>query len=564
MIEFYHHNLESERTIYINSRNSIRNIYIDTNILESEAELGLANYLILNPEKFIKRMKKGPPCQYRWLAWKTCMNFRTLFVKGRYDEIKSKSCEEEFETSIKKDLNRTFPNHQAFSNNNKNFQTILYNILRAYSIYNSKVGYCQGMNFIAGFLLIISGFREEEVFWVYVAIMESCNKWDKFKIQGMKGIYSNYFPVLQQMNELFRYLLVNKLPKLRNHLDQQSISELMYFSKWVLSIFLYTFHLIYCVRIWDHFLITGHAFFLTFSLSIFEEKEQELIISSLDEINDLLTEIGHCTSYQNIEKILKRSSNYKIEWETLEKERLLIELRINDEIEDLKKQQIKRSNKSNIIEPNQHEKKNSSQELIDQSLNMTDTLLRNSKLLDIPAHSINRSISQKSKRAKESGLPPINKDKAKFVITKDMINENPSIADLDSFSSSFSISYDRNRFNDRSRSKLSTSKSILVKTKKKERSPNLKNNTLEVKEITEEIPEENEIEDEKNEDNLIITLNEISLYRERREFKNLYDMFESSLCLNKDSLSLKESKQEENLYHVSTKSIQIRQNDYQI
>ena len=564
MIEFYHHTQESARMRYINSRASIRNIYVDTNILEAEAELGLANYLILNPEKFVKRMKKGPPCQYRWLAWKACTKFNTIFVKGRYDEIKSQSCEDEFESTIKKDINRTFPHHQAFANNNQRLQNILFNILRAYSIYNNNVGYCQGMNFLVGFLLIISGFREEEVFWVFVAIMENQNKWDKFKIEGLKGVYSNYFPLLQQMNELFRVMLINKLPNLRNHLDHQSISELMYFSKWVLSVFLYNFNLIYCVRIWDHFLISGYSFFLTFSISLFEEREKDLINLNFEEINNLLSEIGQCLGINSLEKILKRSSKYKIEWETLEKERVLIELRINREIEDLKRVQIKNTDQANINEQFQQGEKNKSQDPIDESLNMTDALIRNSKLLDCHKPSNNRSISQLSKRANETGLPPINGDKATFLITKDILNENLSLADYESISSSFSMLSDKNHLNDRNRLKFTSSRTILGKPQKLSRNQILKNITEDIKEISEEIPEENEIEDDKNGDNLKITLNDISLSRDRREFKNMFEMLESSLFLNKELHSLKESKKDESFNLISTKSIQIGKNDYQI
>ena len=39
-------------------------------------------------------------------------------------------------------------------------QTALYNALKAYSIYDSKVGYCQGMGFIIALLLL---YMTEEV-----------------------------------------------------------------------------------------------------------------------------------------------------------------------------------------------------------------------------------------------------------------------------------------------------------------------------------------------------------------------------------------------------------------
>ena len=36
----------------------------------SYAYIGLTNYFTTNPMKFLSRLAKGPPPQYRWLAWR--------------------------------------------------------------------------------------------------------------------------------------------------------------------------------------------------------------------------------------------------------------------------------------------------------------------------------------------------------------------------------------------------------------------------------------------------------------------------------------------------------------
>ncbi len=68
--------------------------------------------------------------------------------------------------SILLDLGRTFPNHPNFmyqTNENENKQCsmkfglgqlALFNVLKAYSLLDQEVGYCQGLSFVAGFLLI--------------------------------------------------------------------------------------------------------------------------------------------------------------------------------------------------------------------------------------------------------------------------------------------------------------------------------------------------------------------------------------------------------------------------
>lgn len=50
--------------------------------------------------------------------------------------------------SIKIDLPRTFPDNIYFEDHNTRFQ--LFNVLVAYAHHNKDVGYCQGLNYIAG------------------------------------------------------------------------------------------------------------------------------------------------------------------------------------------------------------------------------------------------------------------------------------------------------------------------------------------------------------------------------------------------------------------------------
>lgn len=62
----------------------------------------------------MSRVSKGPPPQYRWLAWTTITNKRLKSAKGLYQELIIKGKESVWVGDIKKDLDRTFPNHQFF------------------------------------------------------------------------------------------------------------------------------------------------------------------------------------------------------------------------------------------------------------------------------------------------------------------------------------------------------------------------------------------------------------------------------------------------------------------
>lgn len=51
-------------------------------------------------------------------------------------------------------MHRTFPHHEYFTDGQGIGQENLYNVLKAYSLYDPVVGYCQGLPFIVAILLL--------------------------------------------------------------------------------------------------------------------------------------------------------------------------------------------------------------------------------------------------------------------------------------------------------------------------------------------------------------------------------------------------------------------------
>ena len=50
------------------------------------------------------------------------------------------------------DIKRTYLGHDMFQE--ENWKKALYNICKAYSVYDEEVGYCQGFSFMAAVLLL--------------------------------------------------------------------------------------------------------------------------------------------------------------------------------------------------------------------------------------------------------------------------------------------------------------------------------------------------------------------------------------------------------------------------
>ena len=55
---------------------------------------------------------------------------------------------------IRRDIARTYPEHEFFKKKDGVGQESLFNVMKAYSIHDREVGYCQGSAFIVGLLLM--------------------------------------------------------------------------------------------------------------------------------------------------------------------------------------------------------------------------------------------------------------------------------------------------------------------------------------------------------------------------------------------------------------------------
>lgn len=71
---------------------------------------------------------------------------------------------------IRRDIARTYPEHDFFKEKDGLGQESLFNVMKAYSLHDREVGYCQGSAFIVGLLLM--QMPEEEAFAVVVKLMQ--------------------------------------------------------------------------------------------------------------------------------------------------------------------------------------------------------------------------------------------------------------------------------------------------------------------------------------------------------------------------------------------------------
>ncbi len=241
-----------------------------------------------------------------------------------------KNIPNKFLNIIEADLNRTFIENEYF-HNEKNLNK-LKNILLAYSRRNSKIGYCQGFNFIVGKLLLIFDYEnnennnkinenkinenkinenkinenkinenkinennnkinnenleiEENVFWVFTQILE--------KILPNE-YYNDFFGLMNDIN-CFIVLLKDYYHK-NNHelkfLNNQNNEVLLntIFFKWFETLFIDGLNENLTFFIWDALIINGDLILFKSALAIFEFIKKDILNIKFEEIANFFEE----------------------------------------------------------------------------------------------------------------------------------------------------------------------------------------------------------------------------------------------------------------------------------
>lgn len=97
-------------------------------------------------------VRKGIPQHFRGICWQLLCNAQQGQLREKYAEYlrQSSPCEK----VIKRDIARTYPEHEFFREKGGPGQGGLFNVMKAYSIHDGEVGYCQGSAFLVGVLLL--------------------------------------------------------------------------------------------------------------------------------------------------------------------------------------------------------------------------------------------------------------------------------------------------------------------------------------------------------------------------------------------------------------------------
>ncbi|RKP02290.1 hypothetical protein CXG81DRAFT_10959 [Caulochytrium protostelioides] len=244
-----------------------------------------------HPRALTRQLQQGIPTAIRGMVWQLIARSKDLALEAIYASLLDHPSVHE--KAIQRDVARTFPTHPHFMEPGQTGQESLFNVCKAYSLYDEKVGYCQGLAFIVGPMLL--NMPDEEAFSLLVKLMSDYGFRDMFA-PDMAGLQLRLFQ--------FDRLLEEQFPALHRHLLAQDIKSSMYVSQWFMTLFAYRFPLDMVLRIVDIVIAEGFEIIFKFAFALLQRNAAQLVTLPFEQLLDFL-KIGLFDAYaSNIDALI--------------------------------------------------------------------------------------------------------------------------------------------------------------------------------------------------------------------------------------------------------------------
>jgi len=217
-----------------------------------------------------------------------------------YQELPEDKSIRSVEEVIQIDVARSFNKHPDSN------PTVLRELLESYATYDKEVSYCQGMNYMMGFLHI-NTLDADRSFKAFVRMME------KF----MKGLFDNEFKQLKIYFFKFNRILELYAPDLAEHFKKEKVEPSYFIPSWFITGFASTFQYAkksqLLEKIWDFFILDGNKVIFKTALLIILNYKKELLEMKFDKILGFLGELGREELFNNIQYLKVKNGEIPVE-----------------------------------------------------------------------------------------------------------------------------------------------------------------------------------------------------------------------------------------------------------
>ncbi|KAI9498622.1 rab-GTPase-TBC domain-containing protein [Zychaea mexicana] len=247
--------------------------------------------------KLKRYVRKGIPHDIRGKAWMHYSGAKDKMEAnaGLYDSL-VKTAEamgehNEYAEIINRDLHRTFPDNEQFAcavtaedgsvtmvpESNPKLRA-LRRILLAFSVYAPNIGYCQSLNYLAGFFLLFVDDGEEAAFWMLITTVHDYFPENMYDVT-MEGAHIDQTVLMMMVYE--------RLPGVWNKIgngkcfwecvESEGLPSItLVTSHWFLTLFINILPVETVLRVWDSLYIEGSKVLFRVALTIIKMNEKRI------------------------------------------------------------------------------------------------------------------------------------------------------------------------------------------------------------------------------------------------------------------------------------------------
>ena len=173
------------------------------------------------------------------------------------------------------DLLRTFPSHPWFSHGAAGLIAPLRRVLHALAAHNPCVGYCQGLNFVAGLLLLHADASD-----AFALLATFCARLlPRYHSPRMEGLHVAQAALLD--------VIAATTPRALERLQREGVPIKEQSTSWLLCAFLDSLPLESTLRVWDLLFVDGQVALLRAAAAAFALHEEALLAADPSELFDL-------------------------------------------------------------------------------------------------------------------------------------------------------------------------------------------------------------------------------------------------------------------------------------
>ncbi|GAB0090597.1 growth hormone-regulated TBC protein 1 [Sergentomyia squamirostris] len=249
------------------------------------------DFAVIN--RALKRyIRKGIPGHLRSIVWMKTSGATAAKAAAPhlYQNLLKETHDDEIVDIIKIDLPRTFPNNIFFPD----IQNQLFNILVAYAHYNKDVGYCQGLNYIAGLLLIVTK-DEEGTFWLLKHIVEHIAS--DYHTKTMRGLITD----IGVLNEMLK----TRVPEVHAHCKLLGLPWAVIVTKWFICLFAEVLPTETVLRIWDCLFSEGYKILFRVSVTLIVRHRDSLMATGdISQLANIFRDMIHSSMVTNCHEFM--------------------------------------------------------------------------------------------------------------------------------------------------------------------------------------------------------------------------------------------------------------------